>query len=83
MLAVIAKLNVKEGKEAEFEPVMLELAAQVRANEVVHHALAKFFFQVEDVKRDAKVATHPAGILDVARTTAPTADRSSRSRGVV
>ena len=33
MLAVIAKLNVTEGKEAEFEPVMLELAAQVRANE--------------------------------------------------
>ena len=33
MLAVIAKLNVAEGKEAEFEPVMLELAAAVRANE--------------------------------------------------
>ena len=33
MLAVIAKLNVNEGKEAEVEAVMLELAAQVRANE--------------------------------------------------
>ena len=32
-IAVIAKLNVAEGKEAEFEKVMLELAAQVRANE--------------------------------------------------
>ena len=33
MLAVIAKLNVKDGKEAEFEKAMLALAAQVRANE--------------------------------------------------
>ncbi len=33
MLAVIAKLNVAEGKEADFEPVMLALAEQVRANE--------------------------------------------------
>lgn len=32
-IAVIAKLNVAEGKEAEFEKTMLELAAQVRANE--------------------------------------------------
>ena len=32
-IAVIAKLNVAKGKEAEFEKVMLELAAQVRANE--------------------------------------------------
>lgn len=37
MLAVIAKLNVREGKEAEFEPVMLELAGQVRANEPGNH----------------------------------------------
>jgi len=32
-IAVIAKLNVAEGKEAEFEQTMVELAAQVRANE--------------------------------------------------
>ncbi len=37
MLAVIAKLNVAAGKEAEFEPVMLELAAAVRANEPGNH----------------------------------------------
>ena len=33
MLAVIAKLNVKEGSEAAFEEVMLNLAEQVNANE--------------------------------------------------
>ena len=33
MLAVIAKLNVAEGREADFEKHMLGLAAQVRANE--------------------------------------------------
>ena len=33
MLALIAKLNVAEGKEADFEAHMLGLAAQVRANE--------------------------------------------------
>ena len=33
MIAVIAELNVAEGKESEFEKVMLELAAQVRSNE--------------------------------------------------
>ena len=33
MIAVIAKLNVADGKEAEFETAMLNLAAQVRANE--------------------------------------------------
>jgi quinol monooxygenase YgiN len=33
MLAVIAKLNVAEGKESEFEAHMLGLAEQVRANE--------------------------------------------------
>ncbi len=33
MIAVIAKLNVAEGKEKEFETAMLALAAQVRANE--------------------------------------------------
>jgi quinol monooxygenase YgiN len=33
MIGVIAKLNVAAGKEAEFEEVMLGLAAEVRANE--------------------------------------------------
>ncbi len=33
MLALIARLNVAEGKEPEFEKHMLELAGQVRANE--------------------------------------------------
>ena len=33
MLAVIAKLNVKEDKGPEFEKVMLGLAEQVNANE--------------------------------------------------
>ena len=33
MKAVIAKLNVAAGKEAEFETAMLNLAGQVRANE--------------------------------------------------
>lgn len=33
MLAIIARLNVAEGKEAEFEKHMLGLADQVRANE--------------------------------------------------
>ncbi len=33
MIAVIAKLNVAAGKEAEFETAMLNLASQVRENE--------------------------------------------------
>lgn len=33
MIALLARLKVAEGKEKEFESVMLELAAQVRANE--------------------------------------------------
>ncbi len=37
MLAVIAKLNVAEGKEQAFEDVMLSLAAQVRENEPGNH----------------------------------------------
>lgn len=32
-IAVIAKLNVAEGKEKEFEKIMLGLAEQVRKNE--------------------------------------------------
>jgi len=37
MLAVIARLNVAKGKEAEFETIMLGLAAEVRANEPGNH----------------------------------------------
>ncbi|MEM7216783.1 MAG: putative quinol monooxygenase [Pseudomonadota bacterium] len=37
MLAVLAKLNVKAGKEADFEAHMLGLAEQVRANEPGNH----------------------------------------------
>jgi quinol monooxygenase YgiN len=37
MLAVIAKLNVKADKGAEFENVMLNLADQVKANEPGNH----------------------------------------------
>jgi quinol monooxygenase YgiN len=33
MIAVIARLNVKEGQEAAFERLMEELGAQVRDNE--------------------------------------------------
>ena len=33
MLAAIAKMNVLEGKEEEFEAVMLDLVAKVNANE--------------------------------------------------
>ncbi len=33
MIAVIAKLNVAQGKESDFEKVMLELCGQVRENE--------------------------------------------------
>lgn len=33
MIALLAKLNVAEGKEAEFEEVMTNLVEQVRANE--------------------------------------------------
>ena len=37
MLAVLAKLNVKAGKESEFEKAMLGLAEQVRAKEPGNH----------------------------------------------
>ena len=37
MLAVIAKLNVKEDKGPEFEKVMLDLAEKVTANEPGNH----------------------------------------------
>ena len=37
MIAVIAKLNVKPGREEEFETAMLNLAAQVNENEPGNH----------------------------------------------
>ena len=37
MIALLARLNVAEGKESEFETVMLGLAEQVRANEPVSY----------------------------------------------
>ena len=37
MIALLARLNVATGKEAEFETAMLELAAEVRANEPGNH----------------------------------------------
>ena len=37
MIALVAKLNVASGKEAEFEKVMLGLSEQVRANEDANH----------------------------------------------
>ena len=37
MIALIARLNVAEGKESDFEKVMLGLAESVRANEPGNH----------------------------------------------
>ena len=37
MIALLARLNVATGKEAEFEAAMLELAAEVRTNEPGNH----------------------------------------------
>ena len=37
MLAVIAKLNVKDDKGAKFEKVMLDLAEEVTTNEPGNH----------------------------------------------
>ncbi len=64
MLAVIAKLNVKEGKEAEFEKAMLALAAQVRANEPGNdlYTLCKDadgnYLMMELYKDEASLAAH-------------------------
>jgi len=33
MIGIVATLNIQDGKGVEFEPVFLELAAKVRANE--------------------------------------------------
>ena len=37
MIAILAKLNVAEGKEGEFEKIMLGLAQQVREKESGNH----------------------------------------------
>ena len=37
MIAILAKLNVAEGKEEEFEKIMLGLAQQVREKESGNH----------------------------------------------
>ena len=37
MIALLARLQVAQGKEEEFEKVMLGLAAEVRANEPGNH----------------------------------------------
>ena len=43
MIAVVATINVKEGKEAEFEAVMKELAEKVRSSEpeTLHYQVCK------------------------------------------
>ena len=43
MIAVVATIQVKEGKEAEFEAVMKELAEKVRASEpgTTHYQVCK------------------------------------------
>lgn len=64
MLAVIAKLNVRAGKEAEFEPVMLDLAEKVRANEPGNHlyTLVKdeegAYYVMELYEDEAALAAH-------------------------
>jgi len=66
MLAVIAKLNVAEGKEADFEKVMLGLVEQVRANEPGNelYTLVKdtdgTYYVMELYKDEAAVAAHGA-----------------------
>ena len=63
MIAVIAKLKVAEGKEAEFEEVMLGLAKQVRENEPGNHlyTLVKNddgYSVMEIYDNDAALAAH-------------------------
>ncbi len=43
MIAVVATINVKEGKETEFEAVMMELAEKVRSSEpgTTHYQVCK------------------------------------------
>ncbi len=64
MLAVVAKLNVAAGKEADFEPAMLALAEQVRANEPGNHlyTLCKdvdgAYYVLELYEDEAALAAH-------------------------
>ena len=63
MIALIAKLNVAEGKEAEFEKVMLALAEQVRANEDANHLYTlvkddEGYAVLELYEDDAALQTH-------------------------
>lgn len=65
MIALLARLNVATGKEAEFETVMLELAAQVRANEPGNHLYtlvkdAKGYAVMELYDDDEALAAHGA-----------------------
>lgn len=65
MIAVLARLNVATGKEAAFEKVMLELAAQVRANESGNHLYtlvkdAKGYAVMELYDDDEALAAHGA-----------------------
>jgi quinol monooxygenase YgiN len=64
MKAIIAKMNIQPGKEAEFEKVALELAAQVAANEpgnqlykLCRTADGEYFF-VELYDSDEAIAAH-------------------------
>lgn len=66
MLALIARLNVAEGKEADFEKHMLGLAAEVRANEPGNelYTLCKDadgnYLVLELYKDEAALAAHGA-----------------------
>ncbi|HVP30216.1 MAG TPA: putative quinol monooxygenase [Myxococcota bacterium] len=66
MLAVIATLEVKEGKESEFESVMKELAAKTLANEsgcklyALHRKSGRTYVMLERYIDRAALATHSA-----------------------
>ena len=64
MKAIIAKMNIQAGKEADFEKVALDLAAQVAANEpgnelykLCKTADGQYFF-IELYTDDAAMAAH-------------------------
>ena len=64
MKAIIAKMNIQPGKEADFEKVALELAGQVAANEPGNqlYKLCKTadggYFFLELYESDEAVAAH-------------------------
>jgi len=66
MLAVIATLDVKEGKESEFEAVMKELAAKTLANEpgckmyLLHRKAPHTYVMIERYVDRGALATHSA-----------------------